>query len=45
MNPAPGISRVTARWKRFDTDADGNPLRDVQSYYLRSRSRKNHDKI
>lgn len=32
-------------WKRFDTDADGNPLRDVQSYYLRSRSRKNHDKI
>ena len=27
------------------TDADGNPLRDVQSYYLRSRSRKNHDKI
>ena len=28
-------------WTRHDTDDQGNPLQDVQSYYLSSRSRKN----
>ena len=32
-------------WTRFNQDAEGNPLRDVQSHYLRSRSRKNVDKV
>lgn len=32
-------------WNRFDEDAQGNPLLDVQSHYLRSRSRKNVDKV
>ena len=32
-------------WTRHNTDDEGNPLQDVQSYYLRSRSRKNVDKV
>ena len=32
-------------WTRHNTDSEGKPLQDVQSYYLRSRSRKNVDKV
>ena len=32
-------------WTRHNTDGEGKPLQDVQSYYLRSRSRKNVDKV